>query len=180
MLAPQATTRSACATDSMSVAGHPAGYVSPRPGARSRADRAVHLRFPGVEQPAVHGRALQLAHRAQVPVGEDGQRAVVVDGAPQAVTDHAQRFVHSASRNWWRPWAGPDQRLQQPVRVVGPLLVALHLHAEVAGRDRVVLHRADAVATPSVTVTVHAQVSGQSCGQAPGTWMVVIGCSSRF
>ena len=34
------------------------------------------------------------------------------------------------------------------------------------------------VATPSVTVTVHAQVSGQSCGQAPGTWMVVIGCSS--
>ena len=64
-------------------------------------------------------------------------------------------------------------RMQQAVGMVGPLRIARHLGTEHAGGRRV--RRPDPVtlmATPSLTCTSSAQVSGQSCGQAAFTCVI--------
>ena len=119
---------------------------APRPRAGGEADRAVHARrAEGVEQPAVDRRALQLAHRAHVREGEDGRRTVPLDRALQAGPHGGQRLgpAHLPERaGALRP--GADERDQEPVGVVGALLVPLHLHAQVAHGDRVIAVAVDA------------------------------------
>ena len=119
---------------------------APRPRAGGQADRAVHARrAEGVEQPAVDRGALQLAHRAHVREGEDRRRTVPLDGILQAGAHGRQRL--GPARLAERAGAlrsAADEGDQEPVRVVGALLVPLHLHAQVARGDRVIAVAVDA------------------------------------
>ena len=168
--------------DGLDVRGRPPRRIGepPRPGAGGQADGAVHVgRAESVEEPAVHRRALQLAHRAHVRVRQDGQRPVVVDGSRQTIADRAERFVPRRLTELTATLGSrADERPQQPVRVVGPLLVALHLHAEVAGGDRVVLHAVDAGGDAVGHGDRPRARVGAVVRAGARDWIVVIACSS--
>ena len=101
-----------------------------------RADRAVeHRRADGVEEPPVHRRALDHAHRARVRVRQNrlrpvGRRADRVQ--PRRRSRRAPRPTRSRS-NCPAPF-GPDaaHRMEQPVAMIGALDVAVDLRAEKA------------------------------------------------
>ena len=75
---------------------------------------------------------------------------------------------------------GALQRVQDAVRVIDTLQVVVDLGAQRAARERMRRIAGQRVAVPSWTSTIQAQVSGQSCPQAPrmGAWsLAAVGIS---
>ena len=87
-----------------------------------------------MEEPAVHRRALDEAHRAGVRVRENGLRPVrraMMSVSRSAISPSASSQLIRSKRP--EPF-GPDaaQGMQEPVAVVRPLHVPVHLRAEEA------------------------------------------------
>ncbi len=111
-----------------------------------RADRAVEQRrAEPVEEPAIHRRRLQQAHRSRVAVRHDRLRPIGrLRDAREPFRDRRKRFVPGNPREAaFALLADPLHRMQQALAGIGTIEVAGNLGAQHARRGRMIRRAAD-------------------------------------